>query len=138
LTRCKRIDGPERTAPAAPPPYENRHTPEILKDTRERAQSFLKPEHQQRILTAYKTFADVPGFAKVATLAEIGANAGNLSIPLYVKPIAAAIATDSNGNAVSLRSAWDQWQTDGRAFWQQMDALVETLDGLIAEDIERV
>ena len=30
--------------------------------TRERAQSFLKPEHQQRILTAYKTFTDVPGF----------------------------------------------------------------------------
>lgn len=106
--------------------------------TRERAQSFLRPEHQQRILTAYKTFADVPGFAKVATLAEIGANAGNLSIPLYVKRIAAAIPTDSNGDAVSLRSAWDQWQTDGRAFWQQMDALVETLDGLIKEDIERV
>ncbi|MFN3335198.1 MAG: N-6 DNA methylase, partial [Caldilinea sp.] len=102
--------------------------------TRERAQSFLKPEHQQRILTAYKTFTDVPGFAKVATLAEIGANAGNLSIPLYVKRIAA----DSNGDAVSLRSAWAQWQTDGRAFWQQMDALVETLDGLITEDIERV
>ena len=71
--------------------------------TRERAQSFLKPEHQQRILTAYKTFADVPGFAKVATLAEIGANAANLSIPLYVKRIAAAVATDSNGDAVSLR-----------------------------------
>jgi len=106
--------------------------------TRERAQSFLKPEHQQRILTAYKTFADVPGFAKVATLGEIGANAGNLSIPLYVKRITAAVATDSNGDAVSLRSAWDQWQTDGRAFWQQMDALVETLDGLITEDIERV
>jgi type I restriction enzyme M protein len=106
--------------------------------TRERAQSFLKLEHLQRILTAYKTFTDVPGFAKVATLAEIGANAGNLSIPLYVKRIAAAIATDCNGDAVSLSSAWDQWQTDGRAFWQQMDALVETLDGLITEDIERV
>lgn len=106
--------------------------------TRERAQSFLKPVHQQRILSAYKTFADVPGFAKVATLAEIGANAGNLSIPLYVKRIAAPIATDSNGNAVSLRSIWDQWQTDGRAVWQQMDTLVETLDGLITEDIERV
>lgn len=100
--------------------------------TRERAQSFLKPEHQQRILTAYKTFADVPGFAKVATLAEIGANAGNLSIPLYVKRIAAAIATDSNGDAVSLRSAWDQWQTDGRAFWQQMDALV------LAQDVRKI
>jgi len=102
----------------------------VAEVTRERAQSFLKPEHQQRILSAYQTFADVPGFAKVATLAEIGANAGNLSIPLYVKRIAAAIATDSNGDAVSLRSAWDQWQTDGRAFWQQMDTLVETLDGL--------
>jgi type I restriction enzyme M protein len=55
-----------------------------------------------------------------------------------VKRIAAAVATDSNGDAVSLRSAWAQWQNDGRAFWQQMDALVETLDGLIAEDIERV
>ena len=47
-----------------------------------------------------------------------------------MKRVAAAPATDSNGDAVSLRSAWDQWQTDGRAFWQQMDALVETLDAL--------
>jgi len=104
---------------------------------RERAQSFLKPEHQQRILTTFKAFADVPGFAKVATLAEIGVNAGNLSIPIYVKRVADAPAIDSNGEAVSLRSAWDQWQTDGRAFWLQMDALVETLDGLIVEDAER-
>ena len=105
---------------------------------RERTQSFLTPVQQQRILDAYKKFADVPGFAKVATLAEIGANAGNLSIPLYVKRLAAAIATDSNGDTVSLRSAWDQWQNDGRTFWQQMDALVETLDGLVAEEVERV
>ena len=67
--------------------------------TRERAQSFLKPEHQQRILAAYKAFADEPGFAKVATLAEIAAKEGNLSIPLYVKRVAAASATDSNGEA---------------------------------------
>jgi len=50
--------------------------------TRERAQSFLKPEHQQRIL----------------------------------------------------QTAWETWQTDGRAFWQQMDALVETLDQIATED----
>ena len=105
--------------------------------TRERAQSFLKPEHQQRILTAYQSFSDVPGFAKVVTLAEIGANAGNLSIPLYVKRAAPVVATDSNGDAVSLRSAWEQWQTDGRTFWQQMGALVETLDSLSkAEDTQ--
>jgi type I restriction enzyme M protein len=106
--------------------------------SRERAQSFLKPEHQQRILSAYKTFEDVPGFARVTTLAELDVNAGNLSIPLYVKRTTAAIEADSIGDTVSPRSAWDQWQNDGHAFWQQMDALVETLDGLITEDIERV
>ena len=104
--------------------------------TRERAQSFLKPEHQQRILSAFNAFADEPGFAKVATLADIDAKAGNISIPLYVKRISAVAAT-SNGNAVSLRSAWDQWRTDGSTFWQQMDALVETLDSVSkAEDTQ--
>ena len=38
---------------------------------RERAQSFLKTEHQERILAAYHAFADEPGFARVATLEEI-------------------------------------------------------------------
>jgi type I restriction enzyme M protein len=98
--------------------------------TRERAQSFLKPEHQQRILQAFKAFADEPGLAKVASVAEAVANAGNLSIPLYVKRVAAAPALGSDGQAVTLRSAWVQWQADGRPFWQQMDALVETLDGV--------
>jgi type I restriction enzyme M protein len=106
--------------------------------TRERAQSFLTPANQQRILAAIKAFADVPGFAKVATLADIGANAANLSIPLYVKRIAPANATDGNGQAKSLRSDYARWQNAGRACWQQMDALVETLDGLLAEDDERV
>jgi type I restriction enzyme M protein len=106
--------------------------------SRERAQSFLKPEHQQRILSAYKTFADVPGFAKVATLAGIVANAGNLSIPFYVKRLSTEPATQSNGEAVTLRSEWDEWQVDGRTFWLQMDALTETLNGLITEDVERV
>ncbi len=101
--------------------------------TRERAQSFLKPEHQQRILQAFKAFVDEPGLAKVASVAEVVANAGNLSIPLYVKRVAAAHALGSDGQAVALRSAWDRWQADGRPFWQQMDALVETLDGLVQE-----
>ena len=103
-----------------------------------RRQAAVTPAHQQRILAAYKGFADVPGLAKVAALAEIVGNGANLSIPLYVKRIAPAGATDSNGDAISLGSAWAQWQNDGRAFWQQMDALVETLDGLTQEDVERV
>ena len=106
--------------------------------TRERAQSFLKPEHQQRILGALKSFADQASFAKVATLAEIAAQAHNLSIPFYIKRVVATTAGQGNGNAVTLQSSWDQWQTDGSAFWRQMDGLVEELDELITEDIARV
>src|SRR5204863_8197261 len=46
---------------------------------RERAQSFLKPEHQQRILKAYQVFADESGFAKVAAAAEVLRKEANLS-----------------------------------------------------------
>lgn len=104
--------------------------------TRERAQSFLKPEHQQRILQAFAQFSDEAGFSKVVSVAEIAANAGNLSLPLYVKKLVAAPANDANGKAITLQSSWVQWQSEGRAFWQQMDALVETLDGLIVKDGE--
>ena len=44
----------------------------------------------------------------------------------------------SGGIGGDLRSSWATVEANGRAFWQQMDALVETLDGLITEDIERV
>src|SRR3989475_547929 len=52
---------------------------------RERAQSFLKPENQQRIVGAYQGFADVSGFAKVAKIEEVLQRNGNLSIPRYVR-----------------------------------------------------
>ena len=54
---------------------------------RERAQSFLTPEHQKRILTAYEAFADEPGFAAVASCDDVLANDGNLSILRYVRRI---------------------------------------------------
>lgn len=103
--------------------------------TRERAQSFLRPEHQQRMIEAYRSFVDVPGFAKVATLEEVVATGSNLSIPLYVKRHAAA--AQGNGPQQSIKAAWVQWEEGGRTFWQQMDALVETLDGLMEEETER-
>jgi type I restriction enzyme M protein len=52
--------------------------------SRERAQSFLTEEHISRIAAAYDAFSDEPGFATVATLDQISANNGNLSLPLYV------------------------------------------------------
>ncbi len=105
--------------------------------TRERAQSFLKPEHQQRILQAFQSFARIEGFAAVATLDQIARNGANLSIPLYVKRGTSAANGNGAQEAVSLRVAWEKWQNDGRVFWQQMDALVETLDGLEVEEVER-
>jgi len=97
--------------------------------TRERAQSFLKPEHQERILAAFRNFRDDAGFAKVATLEEIAANGSNLSIPLYVRRNGANGNTAADGQ--SLQSVWQQWLMNGQEFWQQMDELVQTLDGLV-------
>lgn len=98
---------------------------------RERAQSFLKPEHQQRILKAYRAFADDPGFAAVATIAEVLQKDGNLSIPRYVRPIGNRASDDSDQG---LKSAWTAFDASGRGFWQQMDALVDMLDVVVAEE----
>lgn len=100
---------------------------------RERAQSFLKPEHQQRILNAYDNFADEPGFARAATLDEIKQQAYSLSIPLYVKRILNANGLHAEETA-SLPELWADWEQSGRAFWQEMDELVVMLDGLLEEE----
>jgi type I restriction enzyme M protein len=96
--------------------------------TRERAQSFLKPEHQGHIIGAYRVFQDEAGFAKAATLEEIVANGSNLSIPLYVRKI--SVVGNGIGETQSLTSVWQQWQSDGQEFWQQMDELLQELDNL--------
>ena len=98
---------------------------------RERAQSFLKAEHQQRILTAYQAFADDHGFAKVATATEILQKDGNLSIPRYVRPVAGA-ADDASPGA-HLRSAWAEFEASGRDCWPQIDDVVQMLDEMVAE-----
>ena len=98
---------------------------------RERAQSFLKPDHQERILMAYQAFADEPGFAKVASIEEVLANEGNLSISHYVRPVAETTGGNPDGD---LRGVWAEFEVSGRDFWQQMDAVAEMLDGMIAEE----
>jgi type I restriction enzyme M protein len=98
---------------------------------RERAQSFLKPEHQSRILSAYKAFSDILGFAKVATIEEILDKDANLSIPRYVRP---AVNGIGNGNGQDLKHAWAAFETGGREFWEQMDALVDVLDDVVVQE----
>ena len=100
---------------------------------RERAYSFLKPEHQQRIADAYHRFADQPGFCHVAEQDSIAANGHSLSIPLYVKRHEHNAEAGNSEDRRTLREVWDDWEDEGRVFWRQMDALVDTLDGLTAD-----
>jgi len=97
---------------------------------REQAQSSLTPEHQQRILAAYQDFANEPGFAKVATIDEVLAKDANLSIPRYVRPIVAEARTNGDGE---MKKVWAAFDTNGRDFWQQMDSVIEMLDGVMGE-----
>ena len=102
---------------------------------RDRSMSFLRPRHQKRIHDAYQAFNDETGFAKVATLAEVEAHGHSLSIPLYVKRVAAEAAEGRDDS--TLAEVWAEWEQDGRTFWQQMDTLVDTLDGHVGEEVAR-
>ena len=97
--------------------------------TRERSFSYLTPEHQKRIVTAYQTFETEPGFTYVASLEELQSQNYSLSIPLYVKrPV------QDNAQAQTLAEVWEAWQTSGEAFWREMDAVTEMLDELVEKE----
>ena len=103
----------------------------VAEIARERGQSFLLPEHQARILAAYRAFADEPGFTAVVSTTDVLRVDGNLSIARYVmKPKPQVPA----GEAVTLAAAWDAFHAEGRDFWIGMDSLLDMLDGLEAAE----
>ena len=100
--------------------------------TRERSLSYLKPEHQERIAAAYRAWENQPGFAQIATLDEIARQDYSLSIPLYVRRgVREAQDEYAAGEKGDLRGLWQAWEAEGEQFWQEMDGLVEMLDGLL-------
>jgi type I restriction enzyme M protein len=48
-----------------------------------RAQNYLLPEHVEKIVSAYREFADIPGYAAVVTRTDLAANDDNLNIRRY-------------------------------------------------------
>ena len=78
---------------------------------REQAQSYLRATHQQRILNAYRGFADINQFAVVRTLDQIAERAYSLAIPLYV----AAARTADAGNQMDLTEATAEWRSAAAA-----------------------
>jgi type I restriction enzyme M protein len=105
----------------------------VTEVARERSMSYLTAAHQQRIEAAYRAFANDPGFARVADRAEMAQQGYSLSIPLYVKRV--QHENGSNDADRPLPELWAEWEQSGREFWQEMDALVEMLDGLTAEGV---
>jgi type I restriction enzyme M protein len=53
--------------------------------SREKAQSFLKPEHIKKIHNAFKNYKNFEGFARVVGVDEIRKNDYSLNVSLYVK-----------------------------------------------------
>ena len=94
--------------------------------TRERSMSYLKPEHQGRVADAYHAFKDVEGFAKVASLADIRANDGNLSIPLYVR---GKNVSDDKGvyAADGLKAAVKTWEESSSELQVKIEGLLKIL-----------
>jgi type I restriction enzyme M protein len=64
-------------------------------------------------------------------MSEILAKDANLSISRYVRRTAESALNGEDGD---LRSTWAAFDASGRDFWQQMDALMDMLDGTIAEE----
>jgi type I restriction enzyme M protein len=48
-----------------------------------RAQNYLLPEHAEKIISTYRAFADIPGYATVVTRKDLKANEDNLNIRRY-------------------------------------------------------
>jgi type I restriction enzyme M protein len=43
------------------------------------------------------------------------------------------VTIGTSGQPQALQDAWSAWEESGRAFWIEMDAVVEMLDGLVAD-----
>lgn len=89
--------------------------------TRERAQSFLTPEHIDRIAATFRTFQGESGFGAVVTVEEIRDHAGNLSIPLYVR-------RTNTENVHDLDEALTIWRVSSAELRDSAGALFALLD----------
>ena len=99
----------------------------VAEIAREKGQSFLRPQHQARILSAYRAFADEPGFAAVVSTGNVLVADGNLSIARYVKKPKPQLPP---GEAVTVAGAWNDIDALECDFWTGMDSLSDLLDGL--------
>ena len=89
--------------------------------TRERAQSFLTPEHIEHIASTYLNFEPEVGYSMIATIDEIAAQDFKLSIPLYVKKE----ASEKRPDMTIALADWRASSTELRNSAQELLALLD-------------
>jgi type I restriction enzyme M protein len=93
--------------------------------TRERAQSFLTEAHQQRIVKAYRDFAEEPGFAHVGTLEEIRGKEGSLNIALYVTSgVESGLPLEVTARNIDLHRTLCAWLNSSSTLRQGLEGLL--------------
>jgi len=91
--------------------------------TREKAQSFLRDEHIQKIYKAYKEYKDIEDFTKVVSIDDIKKNDSNLSINLYVRPK----SERSEAEDIPLEEVISDWLKSSEELKESVDDLFNTL-----------
>jgi type I restriction system adenine methylase HsdM len=92
--------------------------------TREKAQSFLRAGNIDKILDAYRGYADNDGFAAGATREQIVAQDDSLSIPLYVSTRGSTDLDEVDGitSVAAAVAAWDARAKDTRSAIEELIA----------------
>ena len=91
--------------------------------TRKNSQSYLEPEHIQKIADAYAVFEPIDGFATVATIEEIATKDYSLGIPQYV---AGDVATPYSREQVDEAiTKWLHSTADMHAAYSKLTDMIE-------------
>lgn len=88
--------------------------------TRKNAQSYLEPVHIKRMVNAYNSFSNEPGYCQVVSKEEILANNGKLSISLYVEGV-------PDGDIETPEEAFESWSKSAESFGKD----IVKLEGLL-------
>ena len=93
--------------------------------TRKDSFSFLEDKHIKKIITAYRNFDNIDGFAGVATVKDMLKNNSSLSIGLYVKNIKQTSETEE----ISIKDAYSQWLASSNETNQSLLKIVNKIKG---------
>ena len=60
-------------------------------------------------------------------LRAIAAQGYSLSIPLYIRR---TVTNEGNNTPRSLSQLWAEWERSSQAFWQEMNTLIQMIEGI--------